>query len=89
MTITVKETSLDDLLSANVVTDMAKTAAAKFGKILSFNGGRGWTPTAARYQVEYDSARELNTDIASGTCPPHAQAEVSRCFMIVLAAELD
>lgn len=93
LTVTVKETSLDALLGPKAITDMAKTAAAKFGKILSFkllyhNGGRGWTPTAARYQVEYDSAKDacdatLNTNTASGTCPPHAQAEVSHFQMFV------
>jgi hypothetical protein len=43
--------------SANAITDMAKTAAAKFGKILTFklsfhNGGHGWAPTIARFEVE-------------------------------------
>jgi hypothetical protein len=95
---TVKQTSLDNHFSVGAITDMAKTAAAKFGKIVSFklrfhNGGHGWVPTIARFEVEYDSVKDardavLNTNTASGICPPHAQAEVSHRRNTCPSAEL-
>ena len=87
LSISVKKASVPKMFSLNAITDMAKTAAAKFGKILSFqvrfhNGGYGWAPTVAKYDIEFDSVKDacdiiLNTKItASGVSTTHAQAEV-------------
>jgi len=95
----VKDSSANLNLSLNTVTGMAKTAAAKFGKILSFktryhNGGHGWGPTVVRYEIEYDSVKDaadviLNTNSVFGTSTQQAQAEVSYCPNTPPFAELD
>jgi hypothetical protein len=96
---TVKDRSLHRSFSLNAVTDMAKTSAARFGKMLSFktryhNGGHGWVATIARYEVEYDSVKDacdviLNTNNVFGAANPHAQHEVSIYRNPLPFAELD
>ena len=85
----VKEASCSRQFNLKTVSDMAKTAAAEFGKISSFknrfhNGGNGWAPTVARYEVEYDSVKDardaiLNTNTIFGVHSPQAEGEVSHC----------
>jgi hypothetical protein len=95
----VKQASLSRQFSIDEVTDMAKAAASKFGKILSFktryhNGSHAWGPNVARYEVEYDSVKDatdiiLNTNSVFGSSTSQAQAEVSHCPNIYLFAELN
>jgi len=85
----VKDSSTSLNFGLDNITDMAKTAAAKFGRILSFkaryhNGGHGWGPTVVNYEVEYDSVKDatdliLNTNSVLGTSTRQAQAQVSHC----------
>jgi len=96
---TVKPASKSRLFNLEDVTEMAKTAAAKFGKTLSFktryhNGGHGRASTVARWEVEYDSVKDacdiiLNTNNVFGSYNPQAQAEVSLHQTTCPFAELD
>jgi hypothetical protein len=96
---TVKDRSLHRNFGLNAVTEMARTSAAKFGKILSFktryhNGGHGWVATIARFEVEYDSVKDacdviLNTNNVFGAANPLAQHEVSIHRNPLPFAELD
>jgi hypothetical protein len=83
----IKEATRHKQFDFDTLAGMARTAAAKFGMILSFktrfhNGGSGWVPTIARWEVEYDSVKDasdiiLNTNNVFGIPNPQAQAEVS------------
>jgi len=100
LSVNVKASSRNRHFGMQAFEDMAKTAAAKFGKILSFqvrpwNAGREFSPTALKFDVEYDSVKDAcdiihnTSNMASGIPPPHAQAEVNHLQITPPFPELD